>query len=104
MTMEPLFAGHMKVCFLGLACMLSANTVSVHQGLRAETHQSAKAHETVAKNLDMMVLRPFSTWSHAHEGRVADLKSQLDETIVDWQGLSAEVGLAITSLQLCSLR
>lgn len=38
-----------------------------------------------------MVLRPFTTWSNAHEARIADLKGQLKEAVNDWEGLSNEV-------------
>jgi len=38
-----------------------------------------------------MVLKPFTTWSHAHEGRVNDLIDQLDEAVKDWEGLNGEV-------------
>lgn len=51
----------------------------------------AKAHDTVANNLDMMILRPFSAWSHQHESRVTNVKDQFAEAIKDWDDLNYEV-------------
>lgn len=61
------------------------------EGLKGESAQVAKAHNHVADSLDHMVLRPFTTWSHAHEGRVDTLIDQLDEAVKEWEGLSSEV-------------
>lgn len=38
-----------------------------------------------------MVLRPFTTWSLAHEGRINELIEQLDDAVKDWEGLNNEV-------------
>lgn len=60
-------------------------------GLKEESAQVAKAHDHVADSLDHMVLRPFTTWSHAHEGRITDMIDQLDNAVKEWEGLSNEV-------------
>ena len=67
------------------------NSIIHTEGLKHEAGQVAKAHENVAKNLDKMVLEPFTTWSQQHEGRIIDLKHQLKEAYDDWEGLSSEV-------------
>lgn len=63
----------------------------LYAGLKYETGQTAKAHETVANNLDAMVLRPFATWASSHETRITDLRDQLTEAVKDWESLSDEV-------------
>lgn len=68
----------------------------VSEGLKYETGQVAKAHETVANNLDHMVIRPFTTWSSAHSSKVSDLTEQVQEAVKDWEGFSGEVGLIVT--------
>ena len=60
-------------------------------GLKYETGQVAKAHETVANNLDHMVIRPFTTWSSAHSSKVSDVTEQVQEAVKDWESFSGEV-------------
>lgn len=82
----------------GAGCITRARV-----GLKYETGQVAKAHETVANNLDHMVIRPFTTWSSAHSSKVSDITEQVQEAVKDWEGFSGEVGL-IAAMRALSVR
>jgi hypothetical protein len=44
--------------------------------------------------LDSLIIKPFTTWSHQHEGRISELKDQLNDSIRDWEDFQNEVGLS----------
>jgi hypothetical protein len=69
-------------------------------GIKYETGQVAKAHENVARNLDSLIIKPFTTWSHQHEGRISELKDQLNDSIRDWEDFQNEAS-PVNSLLLC---
>lgn len=61
-------------------------------GLKQESIAQGEIHKALAKDLDELVLTPFSAWAQQHETRVKSAKEVLvDEWVDAYESSAAEV-------------